>query len=75
MPGVNENKLPEKRRVEFGKYAGKFYGALPDSYLFWLAHNAFKRHDGKPRQARRVVWAREEIERRKTLINTKLSKA
>ena len=65
MAGVNENKPPNERRVEFGKHAGKTYGDLPLHYLYWLRDHAFKGQSKKQRRpAARVRWAIEEINRR-----------
>jgi hypothetical protein len=39
-------KIPQKNRVEYGKYKGMLYCDLPDEYLLWLKSN----YHGKDRE-------------------------
>ncbi|ABB44317.1 hypothetical protein Suden_1039 [Sulfurimonas denitrificans DSM 1251] len=39
-------KIPQKNRVEYGKYKGMIYCDLPDVYLLWLKSN----YHGKDRE-------------------------
>lgn len=61
MPGMNERRSPDKRIVNFGKYAGEKYGDVPTEYLEWFVGHHFHQMKARGR------WAQEELIRRRAI--------
>lgn len=57
----NHHEPLEKKRVMWGKYAGKHFSEVPTEYLEWFVDNAF------PHMRNRRRWAEEELKRRRTM--------
>lgn len=54
----NHFKPLEKKRVSFGKHAGKLYSEVPTEYLEWFVKNAYSQ------MRNRRQWAVDELNRR-----------
>lgn len=54
----NHYKPLEKKRVMFGKYAGKLFSEVPTDYLVWFVNHAYAQ------MRNRKIWAIDELKRR-----------